>query len=145
MRGDLPVAAQARRHIQTLLLIIPILLHLAGQGRPRANDAHITLQNVPQLRKLIQTRLADKLAHAGNAGVVLDLEHRTIHLVLVQKVVQFCLCVRTHGAELIELEGFAISSNAFLRKNRPGRRVIYHDSDSCCQHHRRQHHQRQCR
>ena len=125
VRSDLPIAAQAWRHIQTLLLIIPILLHLAGQGRPRANNAHITLQDVPKLRKLIQTRLANKPAHASNSRVVLDFEHRAVHFILAQKVVQFCFRIRTHGTKLVEPERFAISSNAFLRKNGPGRRVIY--------------------
>ena len=145
VRGDLPVAAQAGGHIQALLFVVAVLLDLAGKCRAGPNYAHIALQDIPQLRQLIDAGLADKLAHTGNARVFLDFEHRTIHFVLVQKVVQFCFRIRTHGTKLVEPERFAISSNAFLRKNRPGRRVIYHDSDSCCQHHRRQHHQRQCR
>ena len=104
VRGDLPVAAQAGGHIQALLFVVAVLLHLAGQCRAGANNAHITLQDVPKLRQLVEAGLADKLAHTGNAGVVLDLEHRAIHLVLVQQVVQFCLCVGAHGAELIEVE-----------------------------------------
>ena len=83
MRGDLPVAAQTGGHIQTLLLVVAVLFHLAGKRRAGANDAHIALQDVPQLGQLIEAGLADKLAHAGNARVVLDLEHRTIHFVLV--------------------------------------------------------------
>lgn len=145
VRRDLPIAAQARCHIQPLLLIVPILFHLAGQGRTRANDAHITLQDVPKLRQLIETGFADKSSHTGNARVVLDFEHRAVHFVLLQQIVQLCFRIRTHGTKLVKLERFAISSNALLRKNRPGRRVIYHDSDRCCQHHRQQHHQRQCR
>ena len=83
MRSDLPIAAQAWSHIQALLFVVAVLLHLAGKRRAGANDAHITLQDIPQLGQLIEAGLADKLAHTGNAGVVLDLEHGTIHFVLV--------------------------------------------------------------
>ena len=83
MRGDLPVAAQAGGHIQTLFFVVAVLLHLAGKRRAGTDNAHIALQDVPQLGQLIEAGLADKLAHTGNAGVVLDLEHGTIHFVLV--------------------------------------------------------------
>ena len=43
VRGDLPVAAQAGGHIQTLLFVVSVLLHLAGKRRAGANDAHIAL------------------------------------------------------------------------------------------------------
>ena len=62
MRGDLPIAAQAGGHIQALLFVVTVLLHLAGKCRAGANDAHITLQNIPQLGQLIEAGLADKLA-----------------------------------------------------------------------------------
>mgnify|MGYP006955619280 CR=1 FL=1 len=124
--GDLPVAAQAGGHIQTLPFIVAVLFHLTGKCRAGANDAHITLQDIPQLGQLVDAGLADKLAHTGNAGVVLDLEHRAIHLVLVQQIVQFCLCIGAHGAELIELEGLAVAANALLAENRRSGRPMGH-------------------
>ena len=77
VRRDLPIAAQARRHIQTLLFVVAILLDLAGKCRAGPNYAHIALQDIPQLRQLIDAGLAGKLAHTGNARVFLDFEHRT--------------------------------------------------------------------
>ena len=62
VRRDLPIAAQAGGYIQTLLFVVTVLLDLAGKCRARANDTHITLQDVPQLRQLINTGFADKLA-----------------------------------------------------------------------------------
>lgn len=73
MRGNLPIATQAGGHIQTLLFVVAVLLHLAGKCRAGANDAHIALQDVPQLGQLIEAGLADKLAHTGNARVSLIL------------------------------------------------------------------------
>ena len=64
MRGDLPVAAQAGGHIQTLLFVVAVLFHLSGKCRAGTHDAHITLQDVPQLGQLIEAGLADKLARA---------------------------------------------------------------------------------
>ena len=92
-----------------------------------SNDAHIALQDVPQLGQLIEAGLADKLAHTGNARVVLDLEHGTIHLVLIQQIVQFCLCIGAHGAELIELEGLAVAADALLAENRARRRIVHNN------------------
>ena len=136
VRGNLPIATQAGCHIQTLLFVVAVLFHLAGKCRTGSNDAHITLQDIPQLRQLINAGLADKLAHTGNAGVVLDLEHGTIHLVLIQQIVQFCLCVGAHGAELIELEGLAVAANALLTEYRARRRVVHHNCNSRSQHDR---------
>lgn len=111
------------------------------QRRTCPNNAHITLQDVPHLRKLINTGLADKLAHTGNAGVVLNLEHRTGHLVLIQQVVQFCLCIGAHRAELIKLEELSIAPDTLLTKNQTSRWIIYYNCDGRSQHDRRQHHQ----
>ena len=127
VRGDLPIAAQTGCYIQALLFVVAVLFHLAGKCRAGANDAHIALQDVPKLRQLVEAGLADKLAHAGNAGVILDLEHRAVHLVLFQQIVQFCLCVGAHRAELVELKRLTISSNTLLRENRASRRVIKHE------------------
>lgn len=118
MRRDLPVAAQTRGHIQTLTVILRVLLDLTGQGRAGADNAHVTFQNVPQLREFINTCFADELTHTCDTGIVLDFEDRAIHLIFFQKAIQLCFCIRAHGTELIELERLSVASNSHLRKDR---------------------------
>ena len=141
MGCDLPIAAEARRHIQTLPIILGILLHLTGKCRARTHDAHIALQDVPQLRQLIDAGLADKLTHTSDPRVFLDLEHRAIHLILVQQIIQFRLRIRTHRTELVEFKGLAAAADTDLAEDRSCRGVIDHNSNGGNQHHRRQHHQ----
>ena len=75
----MPIAAQAGSHIQTLFFVVAVLLHLAGKCRAGTNDAHITLQDIPQLRQLIEANRTDDpsdrrdpiVVLAGQAGAAL--------------------------------------------------------------------------
>src|SRR3712207_7664510 len=40
------------------------------------NDAHLTTHDIPQLRQLVDARLADEVANAGDARISLRLEDR---------------------------------------------------------------------
>ena len=77
----LPIASNSRLDEQTLPLIRGVLADLARKCRPWTNDGHVPKQDVEELRKLVQTGLADEATDAGNTRVGLDLEGRPILLV----------------------------------------------------------------
>ena len=69
MRLNLPVAREPRRYVQPLLLVLRVLLHLPPKWRARADNAHVALEDVNQLRKLVDARLANEPANAGNSWI----------------------------------------------------------------------------
>ena len=48
--------------------------------RPRADQRHVALEHVPQLRQLVDAGLAEEVADAGDPRVVLQLERRAVLL-----------------------------------------------------------------
>src|SRR5579871_6328950 len=68
---DLPETRQARLDGQATALPRRVALDLAWNGRARPYDAHVTAQHVVELRQLVQAELAQPLADAGQAGVLL--------------------------------------------------------------------------
>ena len=143
MGCNLPVAAQSGGDVQPLALVVAVQLYLPGQCGARPHDAHIALQHVEQLWQLVQTGLAQKTSHPGNAGVALDLEHRAVHLVLAQQLIQLLLGVRAHGAKLIQPEQLAVPSYPPLPENSSVSGAVQHDGKADQQCHRRKQDQRQ--
>ena len=86
-------------------LVLLELLHRGGAG---PHQAHLPLEDVPELGQLVDAGGTDKLAHLGHPGVVLHLEHLALHLVLVHQVRLAVLGIHGHGAELIDIEVAAI-------------------------------------
>ena len=117
MRRDLPVAGKAGCHVQPLPFIGRVLGYLAGQRRARAYNAHIALEDVHQLRQLVDAGLADEMAHTGDARVILHLEHRAVHLVVLQQIVELALGVRAHGTKLVQPEQLAIAAHPPLAED----------------------------
>ena len=68
---------------------------------PRPHKAHVALQNVQQLRQLVQAGAAKQLAYPRHPRVIVNLEHRAVHLVLLHQLGQHGLGVYAHGTELI--------------------------------------------
>ena len=63
------------------------------------------MNNVDQLRQLVDGVLADEVAEArDDARVVLDLKERAVRLVLILQVLQHLVRVRDHAAELVHAE-----------------------------------------
>ena len=61
------------------------VLRLGRDQRPRADEAHLAAEHVPELRQLVDRRPAQDPPDAGHARVVRDLEHpRVAGRVLVQ-------------------------------------------------------------
>lgn len=98
-------------------------------GRPGADQAHVANQDVEKLGQLIQAGLSQESAYARDAGVVFNLEHRALHLVLCHQVLFAGLGVCVHGAEFIEAEITPVFSDPLLREKDRSRR-IYLDCQS---------------
>src|ERR1700751_3712849 len=87
--------------------------------RTRADKPHITAQHVPQLRHLIEPRLAHKFADARHPRIVLG-----------RPLGAGDFCVSPHRTKLVNCEVFSTQSNARLREeDRPWRRQAYQQDD----------------
>lgn len=65
-----PGSRDPRRNAQDLALRRPYLLGLADQVGSGSDQAHVTVQDVPQLGQLVQAGLAQQATDAGDALVV---------------------------------------------------------------------------
>src|SRR4051812_30551158 len=71
--GDLRGTGHARAKPPALGL--PEVIRLGAEaGGPRADEAHVALQDAPELRELVEARLAKKAAQLRHPGVLLDVE-----------------------------------------------------------------------
>src|SRR5579884_4497090 len=70
---DLPGAGQARAGAQIRGDVVAIFPHFRRDDRPRPDEAHLALEDVPQLRQFVEAALAQYLAKRRDARVVLEL------------------------------------------------------------------------
>ena len=98
--GDLPEAGHARQH--EVALAVPALepLEVAQRQRPRADEAHLAAQDVPELRDLVEREPAQHRADGRHARVLADLEERPVGLVRGLELGLLDRRVGAHGAEL---------------------------------------------
>jgi hypothetical protein len=73
-RRDLPESRYARLDVEPSQVFQTVALIIVYGMRPGANQAHVTGQNVPELRNFIKAVLAEKLPNPGHAWVVTNLE-----------------------------------------------------------------------
>ena len=77
------------------------------------HEGHISNEDVPELRKLVEVMVAQEESDLCQAGVVRALQQLRSH----------CLSVGVHGPELVNHERFAVQSDSFLFIN--GRSVVF--------------------
>ncbi len=73
------------------------------EQRPRANEAHISLENVDKLWQLVNGGGANETANRGKA-------------LAIRPQISLCITAVVHGFELDDLEDSLIHARAFLRK-----------------------------
>src|SRR5215475_3960763 len=98
---DLRPAGESRLHGQPLHVVRDFLLKALHELRPlrsRSDEAHVTEENVDQLRKLVETGPTEDRSHSRDPGIGLLRPDRSRPL----------LGIPTHGAELVEDEDTAI-------------------------------------
>src|SRR5207253_5370627 len=79
--ADRPQAGQARFHAQPAALPALVTAHFLGEGRAGANEAHMSLQDIKELRKLINAAAADDFADESDPRVAGRFENRSVHFV----------------------------------------------------------------
>ena len=120
--ADLPKPCQTWHRSQTALVMEVVLLVFINGRWACPNQCHIALQNVDALRELVDAGFPEEAADRHDAGIVVDLEHQAVHLVLGHQILFAFLGVYVHGAEFVELEAAAIHADALLaEEDRAGR------------------------
>src|SRR4051794_14656209 len=110
---DLPVAGDPRRQIQASAVVARDLAILAEDERTGPDDAHVSLEDVEELRELVERGAAQELPDPGDAWIVLDLE-QPVSLVLFDQTSLQRLGVRDHRPELENAERLAMSADPRL-------------------------------
>src|SRR3954468_20086490 len=62
-------AGQAGLHVEPLPLPWRVLLDLVSEGRARADEAHLAVEDVPELRHLVYGEAAQDPPHSGDARI----------------------------------------------------------------------------
>src|SRR5262245_38558366 len=83
--GDLPEPGHAGADEQPAADVAEEVAVVGGQ-RARPDQRHLALEDVDQLRQLVERGLAQEAADRGDPRVILDLEEQTVGLVLVDQV-----------------------------------------------------------
>ena len=125
--AGLEVEAPARPAVDVMVLL--------GDERARTDQAHLATEHVEQLRELVQRSAAQEASDAGDARVVLDLEHPLVAasvLVQVRDLVLAPLGVGDHRAELEDLELAVIAADPRLaEEHRAGRVELDRERCQC--------------
>ena len=102
--ADLPQAGDAGLHRQPAAVPQVVARDLVGERRPRADEAHLAAEHVPQLGQLVERGPPQEAADPRDARVVVELEHRAAELVAIGELGPPRLGVGDHRAELDDRE-----------------------------------------
>ena len=95
-------------------LILAVLVHRRRAG---AHQRHIAPQHIEELGQFVDAGTADEAPHAGDAGIVLHLEHQAVHLVPGHQVLFARFGVGVHAAQLVDIEVPAVQAHALLAED----------------------------
>src|SRR5688500_10548494 len=84
----------------------------------RADQAHLSAEDVDQLRQLVELPRTHPAADTRHAGVLGDLEEPLGPFIQMHQLVLELLCLVDHAPELEHLELVAVSTDAPLSENR---------------------------
>jgi hypothetical protein len=90
--------------------------YLRHQVGPWSNQTHVAPQHAPHLGKFVQRRASQESTDPGDAGIVLDFEHRTIHFVDAPKAFLAGFGVHDHAAEFGKIEFPAVAADTTLHE-----------------------------
>ena len=112
----LPPAGDAGLAAEELVEVVAVVGELIVHDRARADDAHLTLEDVDELGELVEGGLAQDAADGRDARVVLHLALALpLGELLGREVLPDVVGVGHHGAELVEVEVAAVQADAALR------------------------------
>ena len=127
--ADLPEARYARLDTHAHAMVEIIFFPLVQSRGTCAYKAHLTLEDIPELREFVQGCAADEIADpfglsvlvlfltADDTGIVVHLEHHAVlDLVLGHEGFLALLRVHVHAPELIHFELLSVLADSLLRK-----------------------------
>src|SRR3712207_1647163 len=79
--ADLPQAGDPGLDEEPAVHVRPVLLDLPVDVRPRPDERHLALEDVDELRELVERVPAEEAAHGGDARVLVQLELHGVALV----------------------------------------------------------------
>lgn len=94
--------------------------------RPRANQAHVPFQDIPQLRQLVEAVLAQKAAEPRDARIIGHLEKGTSARMEMENLVAQPVCAMNHCPKLVTGKEHAPFTDAQRRINRRALRLESH-------------------
>src|SRR5215813_1133814 len=118
-----------------------IVFDFVRNWRPRSDDAHVSTQNVKELRQFVEAGLSQNLTHASNSFVCAQLEHGPFFITLVRIwpagdesplifTMRGVVRAHPHRTEFIEEKNSPVHPDAFLLiKDRPTRIELDQQSD----------------
>ena len=112
--GDLPEAGEPRLHREAAALPLLVAGDLLRERRAGADERHLPLQDVPELRDLVEGEAAEEAAEGGDARVVRRLEDGPVVLVQVRHLGEQPLGAFDHRPELVERERPPVQAAAHL-------------------------------
>ena len=119
--AGLPHAGDAGQDHAVLAEVFAVALNLSRDDGPRAYEAHVATDDVPELRELVEAGLAEEGAEFRDARVVLELEVGFPFLtglgVLCEVFLEGLLGVRDHGLEFVAREEPAVLADALVRED----------------------------
>ena len=126
--AGLPHTGDTGKDGVVLFDIFPISWHLCLHDRPGSHEAHFPFQHVPELGQFIEACFSEEGTALCNAGIIFQLEFlipfRFGFRVCGQEVFQHFLRVHAHGAELIAVEFFPVSSYPSMLEDDGPRGVV---------------------
>ena len=126
--ASLPHAGDAGKDGVVFFDIFSISWYFCLYDRPGSHEAHFPFQHVPELGQFVEAGFSEEGAALCNAGIILQLEFFIPFgfgfRVGGQEVLQHFLRVHAHGAELIAVEFFSISSYPSMLEDDGPRGVV---------------------
>ena len=83
-----------------------VMLNLAGYRWSRADQAHVSLEHIEELRYFIEAVLAQEAPYAGDAWIKTKFKEQAIALVEMKQFVPQRVGVLDHGAEFVAGEDY---------------------------------------
>src|SRR5439155_6386716 len=128
--GDLPETGHPRQHEIALAVPRQELLVVADRKGPRADQRHLTPEDVKDLRHLVERKAAQEPPKGRDARIVLDLEERARGLVVQLERSLALGRVGVHRPELHHPERLLSQPDTPVAiEHRPARAELYRTGD----------------
>jgi len=128
--ADLPKTREPGLDADPLAMPVLVLLDLVRGRGPGPDEAHLAAENVPELGEFVKARFPQEPSDPCDPGILPDLKHGAVHLVLLQQFFFPGFGVGVHRTELPARENAPVFPDPFLsEENRTGGVDLDRDGD----------------